>query len=347
LDSPPWGGEDEAVSRRGWILFAAMCVIWGIPYLLIKVAVEELAPATLVLARTGVAALVLVPIALAQGQFRGLGAVWKPLVLYTLAEMCGPFLLLGYAETRLSSSLTGLLIAAVPIVVALLSRLTGGQERLGARRLSGLLLGIVGVAALVGFDLRADNLLAVCAIGGVVLGYAIGPLVLARRLSDQPGLGVVAASLLLAALAYLPLGVAQAPRQWPSGRVLAAVLTLSLVCTALAFLVFFQLIAEVGSGRATVITYINPAVAVLLGVLVLDERFTLAIGAGFVLVLAGSVLATSRSSSSAADGPDAPLPSGPASGLVSGSASGPEAGPGAGVTGVPCSALAATPVAEP
>jgi drug/metabolite transporter (DMT)-like permease len=283
------------VSRRGWILFAAMCVIWGIPYLLIKVAVEELSPPTVVLIRTGVAALILVPIALARGEFRGLRAVWKPLVLYTVAEICGPFLLLAYAETRLSSSLTGLLIAAVPIMVALLSRLSGGTERLSPRRLTGLLLGIAGVGALVGFDLRADNLLAVLAVAGVVLGYAIGPLVLSRRLSAQPGLGVVAASLLLAALVYLPLGVAQAPGEWPSGRVVAAVLTLSLVCTALAFLVFFQLIAEVGSGRATVITYVNPAVAVLLGVLVLGERFTVAIGVGFVLVLAGSVLATSRS----------------------------------------------------
>jgi drug/metabolite transporter (DMT)-like permease len=288
------------VSRRGWVLFAAMCVIWGIPYLLIKVAVEELAPATLVLTRTGVAALVLLPVALARGEFRGLRVVWRPLALYTLAEICVPFLLLSYAETRLSSSLTGLLIAAVPIMVAVLSRLSGGRERLGVRRLTGLLLGIAGVAALVGFDLRADNLLAVLAVGGVVLGYATGPIILSRRLADQPGLGVVAASLLLAALVYLPVGVAQAPSQWPSGRVLAAALTLALICTALAFLVFFQLIAEVGSGRATVITYINPAVAVLLGVLILDESFTVAIAIGFVLVLTGSVLATSSSAGSSA-----------------------------------------------
>jgi drug/metabolite transporter (DMT)-like permease len=272
-----------------------MCIIWGVPYLLIKVAVGELAPATLVLTRTGVAALILVPIALARGQFRGLRAVWKPLVIYTLAEICGPFLLLAYAETRLSSSLTGLLIAAVPTLSVILSRLSGGSERLTARRLTGLLLGITGVGALVGFDVRADNLLAVGAVAGVVLGYAIGPLILARRLSDQPGLGVVAASLLLAALVYLPLGALQAPHQWPSGRVLAAVLTLGLVCTALAFLVFFQLIAEVGSARATVITYVNPAIAVLLGVAVLDERFTVVTAIGFVLVLGGSVLATSRS----------------------------------------------------
>lgn len=283
------------MSRRGWVLFSAMCIIWGIPYLLIKVAVEELEPITVVLARTGLAALILLPIALAQGQLRGLRAVWPMLVVYTLAEICGPFLLLAHAETRLSSSLTGLLIAAVPIVGAVLVRVSGGRERLGARRLTGLLLGIIGVAALVGLDVATDDLVAVLAVGGVVLGYAIGPIILARRLSDQPGLGVVAASLTLAALVYLPAGIAQAPQEWPSGRVIAAVLTLALICTGLAFLVFLRLIAEVGPARATVITYINPAVAVLLGVLVLDERFTPGTVVGFVLVLAGAVLATSRS----------------------------------------------------
>jgi drug/metabolite transporter (DMT)-like permease len=144
------------------VLFAAMCVIWGIPYLLIKVAVEELAPSTMVLARTGLAALILLPIAVAQGQLRGLGKVWLALIAYTLVEICGPFLLLARAETRLSSSLTGLLIAAVPIVGAVLVRVSGGRvpggrERLGARRLIGLLLGVAGVAALVGLDVETDE----------------------------------------------------------------------------------------------------------------------------------------------------------------------------------------------
>jgi drug/metabolite transporter (DMT)-like permease len=149
----------------------------------------------------------------------------------------------------------------------------------------------------------------------VVLGYAVGPIILARKLSDQPGLGVVAVSLTLAALFYLPLGIAQAPSELPSGRVLAAVLTLALVCTGLAFLVFFELIAEVGPARATVITYINPAVAVLLGVLVLDERFTIVTALGFVLVLSGAVLATGRSGAVAESGQgEAPLDGGPGNG---------------------------------
>lgn len=282
------------MSRRGWFLFAAMAVIWGIPYLLIKVAVDEIAPATLVLARTALGAALLLPIAFARGQIRPLFARWQALLVYTAVEICGPWLLLGFAEQRLSSSLTGLLVAGVPLVGALLLRWGPERERLGGRRLLGLLVGLVGVAALVGFEVGAGDRRAIAAMVVVVIGYALGPVILSRSLSDLPALGVVAASLGLAALAYVPAGLAQAPSAWPSGQVVLAVLTLAVVCTAVAFLVFFRLIAEVGAARSTVITYVNPAVAVLLGVLVLDEAFTLATGAGFALILLGSVLATSR-----------------------------------------------------
>jgi drug/metabolite transporter (DMT)-like permease len=282
------------MTRRGWILFSAMAVIWGVPYLLIKVAVDEIAPSTLVLARTAVAAVLLLPIALARKQLRPLLPRWKPLLAYTAVEICGPWLLLGFAEQRLSSSLTGLLIAGVPLVGALLARFGPDRERLGGRRLLGLLIGLAGVGALVGFEVGAGDVRAVVAIAFVVLGYALGPAILARSLSDLPSMGVVAASLAIAAVAYLPAGLLSAPDRWPSGKATLAVLGLAVVCTAVAFLVFFELIAEVGAARSTVITYVNPAVAVLLGVLVLDESFTWATGVGFVLILLGSVLATSR-----------------------------------------------------
>jgi drug/metabolite transporter (DMT)-like permease len=282
------------MTRRGWILFIALSVIWGIPYLLIKVAVDEIAPATLVLARTALATLLLLPIALARGQIRPLLPHWKPLLAYTVAEICGPWLLLGFAEQRLSSSLTGLLVAGVPLIGALLARFGPVRERLGRRRLAGLLVGLAGVAALVGFEVGAGDTRAIVAVAFVVVGYAVGPAIVARSLSDLPSMGVVAASLAISALAYLPAGLAQAPSTWPSGPAILAVLTLAVVCTAIAFLVFFRLVAEVGPARSTVITYVNPAVAVLLGVLVLDESFTVATGVGFGLILLGSVLATSR-----------------------------------------------------
>jgi drug/metabolite transporter (DMT)-like permease len=282
------------VSRRGWILFAAMGVIWGIPYLLIKVAVDEVAPSTLVLARTTIAALLLMPVALARGQVRALLPRWKPLVLFALVEICAPWLLLGFAEQQISSSLTGLLIAAVPLVGALLAHYGPAGDALGRRRVAGLLLGLAGVAALVGFEVQFGDVRAVVAIGIVAIAYAVGPLILSRHLADLPGTGVMAFSLVLSAVIYLPAGVAQAPDHWPSGKVVAAIVGLAVVCTAIAFLVFFALIAEVGPARATVITYVNPAVALLLGVVVLDESFTVATGVGFGLILLGSVLATSR-----------------------------------------------------
>lgn len=291
------------MSRRGWVLFVAMAVIWGIPYLLIKVAVDEIAPSTLVLARTAVATVLLLPVALARGMIGPVLRRWRPLLLYTVIEICAPWLLLGFAEQRLSSSLAGLLVAGVPLVGALLARFGPERERLGRRRLLGLLVGLAGVAALVGFEVGAGDARAIVAIAVVVVCYAVGPFILARTLSDLPALGVVAASLALAALAYVPAGLIEAPASWPSGRATLAVLVLAVVCTAVAFLVFFELIAEVGAARSTVITYLNPAVAVLLGVLILDESFTVATAAGFVLILLGSILATARRPA-----PTAPVP---------------------------------------
>jgi drug/metabolite transporter (DMT)-like permease len=281
------------VSKRGWLLFVAMGVIWGVPYLLIKVAVDELTPANLVFFRTAVAALFLLPLAAARGQLRPLLRHWKPLVVYTAAELAVPWLFLASAERKLSSSLSGLLIAAVPLVGALIGWATGG-ERLGVRRLLGLFVGLAGVAALVGLDLHGGDVVPMIELAVVVVGYACGPFVLNRYLADLPGLGVVAASLGLTALVYLPAAVVQWPDRWPSAGVVGSVLTLAVVCTGVAFLVFFALIAEVGPVRATVITYINPAVAVTLGVLLLGEPFTVGIGVGFALVLIGSVLATRR-----------------------------------------------------
>jgi drug/metabolite transporter (DMT)-like permease len=216
------------------------------------------------------------------------------LLAYTAAEVALPWVLLSDAERRLPSSLTGLLVAAVPLIGVLLARLTGSDERFGGRRLLGLVIGLAGVAALVGLDVSGSNLGAVGEVGLVALGYAIGPLIVARRLAGVPALGVVAASLLLTAVLYAPFGLAQMPAALPSTRVLVAVGILALVCTAVAFLLFFALIGEVGPVRATVITYFNPAVALVLGIVLLREPFTLGAGAGFVLILVGSFLATRR-----------------------------------------------------
>jgi drug/metabolite transporter (DMT)-like permease len=268
-----------------------MCVIWGIPYLLIKVALDGLGPVDLVWVRFVIGALVLVPIALTRVEVGPILRRWRWIVAYTIVEMGVPWVLLSDAEVRISSSLSGLLVSTVPLIGVGIGLLTRSGERYDWRRILGLAIGLVGVGILVGFDFSAATVGSIVEVLGVALCYAIGPLIISRRLSDLPALGVIAASLLLAAVGYTPAAITQLPHAWPSGEVIAAVATLGLLCTALAFLLFFALIAEVGPVRATVITYVNPAVAVTLGVLLLHEPFTGAIAVGFVLILCGSVLA--------------------------------------------------------
>lgn len=282
------------VTKRGWWLFGAMSIIWGIPYLLIKVAIRDFTPAALILSRTGIGALLLVPIALAGGQLRPVVRRWKLVVAYTVVEVAVPWVLLPQAEHRLTSSLSGLLVAAVPLMGAVLGLTVKGRHRLTAIQVAGLVVGLGGVVLLAGLDVSGAAWSSVAEVAVVVVGYAAGPLILSRWLSDLPALGVVAASLGLCALGYLPVGLAQIPSHLPPARVLAAVGVLGVICTALAFLLFFRLIGEVGPVRATVITYVNPVVAVALGVVFLHEHAGASTVAGAALILAGSLLANGR-----------------------------------------------------
>ncbi len=282
------------MNQRGLVLFALMSIIWGIPYLFIRVAVAEITPAFLVLARTSVAAGILLPIALARVDLRPILARWRWLVAFALIEIALPWVMLGSAEQHLSSSLTGILIAGVPLVGTVLALLTGGADRLGRTGWLGLAVGLVGVVAIVGTDVGTADALAFAQVGVVVVCYAVGPAILARRLGGLPSVGVMALSLLGCALLYLPIGLLQWPATAPSTNVVASILVLAVVCTAVAFLVFAALIGEIGPVRATVITYVNPAVAAILGVLVLNETLTTAMLFGFALVIVGSILATRR-----------------------------------------------------
>jgi drug/metabolite transporter (DMT)-like permease len=279
------------VTRRGWLLFSTMCVLWGIPYLLIKVAVEDLSPPVVVLARTGIGAAVLLPVAAARGYLRPLLPCWRWLLAFTVLEIAGPWLLLTDAERHLTSSLTGLLVAAVPMVAAVASLALGEQDRLDRTRVVGLVVGMAGVAVLLGLDLGGE-VRAALELAVVVVGYGTAPLIVSRRLADVPSLGVIAASLGITAVAYAPVAALSWPSQVPSAQVLTSVVVLALACTVAAFLVFFALIVESGPNRALVITFVNPAVALLLGVVLLGESFTAGAAVGFPLVLLGCVLAT-------------------------------------------------------
>ena len=279
------------MTRRGWVLFAAMCVVWGIPYLLIKVAVGGVSVPVVVFARTALGAAILLPAALRSGQLAVLRQHWRPLLAFAVLEMIGPWGLLSSAEEHLPSSLAGLLIAAVPIISVLIARLTGGTERLSPRRWAGLLLGLAGVAVLAGPHLSGGTAWPVTEVMLVAAGYAAAPLIAARKLADVPSLPMTVACLSLTALVYLPAALVTWPRPVPPGKVLAALAALGVVCTACAFIVFLALIREAGTSRAMTFTYVNPAIAVAAGVAFLGEPFSVTIAAAFALILGGCLLA--------------------------------------------------------
>jgi drug/metabolite transporter (DMT)-like permease len=285
------------MSKRGWILFISLGLLWGMPYLLIRIAVVELDPLIVAVGRTLIGSLLLLPLALHRNALGPAFRKWKWLLAFTLIEISIPWVLLGHAETRINSSTAGLLIAVVPLFAAIIvTRL--GHERLEPRRIVGLVIGFAGVALLVGLDIHFSDFLAVAATIVVSLCYAIGPIIIDRKLGGVPAMGVITASLILATLIYAPL----VPFLWPeavSAQSVGSVIGLGVLCTAAAFIVFFALIAEVGPARATVITYVNPAVAIILGALVLHEPLTLGMAIGFPLVIIGSILGTSRSAPAA------------------------------------------------
>jgi drug/metabolite transporter (DMT)-like permease len=283
------------VSKRGWALFIALGIIWGVPYLLIKVADEGVSVPVLVWSRVTLGAAILVPVAIGRrrpGDARLIRAHWRWLLAYGLAEIIVPWALLSQAERRLPSGMTGLLIAAVPIIGAVLSMATGG-ERLTRLRWTGLLIGFGGVALLAvwgggaGGDLPSILLVLVVAVC-----YATGPMIANRRLTALSPITVNAVCLSLAAVVYAPFAALTWPSVLPSARVLASLAGLGALCTATALVLLFLLVTEVGPTRAMVITYINPAVAVVLGVLVLGETLTPVTVVSFAAILAGSALAT-------------------------------------------------------
>ncbi|MFC0107296.1 DMT family transporter [Kibdelosporangium aridum] len=280
------------MTRKGWILFGLMGVIWGLPYLMIKVAVGGVSVPMIVFARTAIGAAVLLPLALRRIDWDVLRRHWKPLLAFAATEIIAPWYLLSDAERHLSSSLTGLLIAAVPTIGALLVSMRG--ERLSSAQWIGLAIGFGGVALLAGPNLGGGNAWSIIEVLLVTVGYAVAPIIAARKLQEVPGLVLATVSLGIAAIVYLPFAIATWPQQMPSTDVLLALGGLALLCTAVAFLFFFALIREVGPSKALVITYVNPLVAVAAGVLVLNEPLTMVTIVAFVLILGGSILATSR-----------------------------------------------------
>ena len=292
---PGTGVQCALVTARGWALFIALSVLWGIPYLFIKVAVDELSPAMVVWVRVALGALLLLPIVMARGDIRRLNVTdWSWIVVFAIVEIALPFGALNYAEIRLPSSTAAILIAAVPILSAMIGWRIGIDDRITKGRALGLAIGVIGVVTLVGIDIRGDDLLSVAALGITIVGYSIGPIIVATKLSGAPALAVITMALVVNALIYAPFAWVTRPDGPVSAEGWWSVVILGVFCTALAFITFFALIAEAGPSRTTVITFIAPAVALALGVVVLAEPITWGIIVGFPLVVAGSYLATRK-----------------------------------------------------
>jgi drug/metabolite transporter (DMT)-like permease len=283
------------MTRTGVFLFLAVSVVWGIPYLFIKIAVDEIDPTVVVCARAVIAAAVLLPLVMRRGLLRLTRAQWLALALFSLIHMVGSFVLVSTGEQHVSSSLTSLLLAANPLLVALLALGFMKSERINGPRLMGLLIGLLGLVVLLGFDVRGDGQqwLGVACLLLAALGYATSALLLRRpRLVELPRSGVAAAECAITTVVLLPFALPRLPSRAPSIGAIASLLVLGLVCTALALPLFFALIKEVGASRGAVVGYVNPLVAVLLGAVVLHEQITLGTIAGFLLIVLGSWLAT-------------------------------------------------------
>jgi len=282
------------MTPRAWWLFALSSGVWGVPYLFIRVAVDAgVPPAFIAWARVALGAALLLPLALHRGALRGLRGRGGAIAAYAACEIAVPFVLIAMGERYISSSLAAILIATMPLFVALLSVRLSPADKPTGLRLIGLVAGLAGVVALLGVDVagRPDELLGAALVLVATLGYATAPIIVSRRLADLDPLGPVAASLTVSAVALLPAVLARPPHAIPASA-LWAIAVLGVVCTALGLVVFFQLIAEAGPSRASVITYINPLVAVLLGVVVLDEHLGAMSVVGLLLILGGSWLST-------------------------------------------------------
>ncbi|GCE77071.1 DMT family transporter [Cellulomonas biazotea] len=283
------------MSRRGWLLLVVMGVVWGVPYLLIKVAVGEVTPAMVVFVRTGLGALLLLPFAFRSGGLRVLRGHWRAVVAFAVLEIVGPWILLSNAERTLSSSMTGLLVATVPILAVVVARVVA-KEHVTLVRWVGLLVALGGVALLLGPGSGADDPWAVAQVLAAALGYATAPMIADRALRDVPPIPLTTACLAITAIAYAPVVALTGPHPWPSTPAVLSLAALGAVCTALAFVLFFRLIAEVGGARSTLVAYLNPVVAVALGALVLDEPLTLTVVLATALILVGSAAASRRTS---------------------------------------------------
>jgi drug/metabolite transporter (DMT)-like permease len=284
------------MTRKSWILFGIVGFLWGIPYLLMKVAVADIPPPLIVAGRTLIGAAILIPIAIKKNTFKDAINGIKYVIPYAVLEMVGPWILITSAEKEISSGLAGLLVATVPFFASIFSSLRGDHSVWQPRRIFGLVVGFVGIIALVGIEsiTGTSNPKAIAMVILASIMYAYAVLMITTNLPGVDGIAINGVAMGLTCLFYTPIAIATWPSNPVSTEAIAALVALGVFSTAIAFMLFFIVIVEIGVARASLTTYVNTAVAVVLGILILDEPITLGIIVGLPMVLLGSYLASRK-----------------------------------------------------
>ena len=288
------------MSRKGLFLFIAAGVAWGLPYFFIRIAVEDFSTVTIVFARVVIGGAVLIPLAIHRKALLPAIKQWRWVLAFAAIEMVVPWWLITEAERNISSGLAGLLVATVPFFAILIAYFYQGDKSVKhPKTLMGLVIGFVGVVLLVGIDSLAGHISPVHVLMVIVaaVGYAIAPAIAAQKLNGVETVGVISLSLAMVAVVYAVPALIALPAEIAAGPAIEswiALGVLGVICSAVAFVIFFMLIREIGSARATLITYLNTAVALVLGILFLSEPLTLGIIIGFPLVLIGSYFASKK-----------------------------------------------------
>jgi drug/metabolite transporter (DMT)-like permease len=289
------------MSRRNWFLFIFVGFLWGIPYLLIKVAVEELSPTIIVLSRVVIGSAILIPMAMRRGSLMPAIKAWRYVIPYAIGEMIGPWFLITAAEEKMTSGVAGLLVATVPIWATLIASLHGDKTVWQSKRLIGILIGFIGIVLVVGIESFSgrQSIVAIFMILIAAIGYAWAVTMVTSKIPHIEPISINAVAMVFTVIVYLPFLFLYMPDKVPSTEALGSVIILGLFPTALAFILFFQLIKDIGTARGSLVTYLNTAFAVMLGVIILNEPFTLGIAIGLPLVLIGSYFASRKTTTSA------------------------------------------------
>ena len=283
------------MTRRSSIYFALAGVLWGVPYLLMKIAVEDFSPAAVVAGRTLIGASILIPIAIYRKKFNGAVLGFKYVALYALMEMIGPWILITTAEQKINTGLAGLLVSTVPIFATIITSLRGDHSVWQFKRVFGIILGFLGLILVVGIESLSGNsdLLSIAMVIVASMGYAYAVIMITSNLPLVDGIAINGLAMAITTIFWTPLAIAQWPAQISMNSALALI-SLGVFSTAFAFIVFFKVVAEIGPARSSLVAYLNTAIAVVLGVIILKEPLTAGIIIGLPLVLVGSYLASRK-----------------------------------------------------